>query len=55
CTLPQGATNLVAIFICTIIKIFKNYFLNAALFINNIGVAGLKSKYNNKKVLDRIY
>ncbi|KAF1840915.1 uncharacterized protein K460DRAFT_294784, partial [Cucurbitaria berberidis CBS 394.84] len=55
CTLLQGATNLVAIFIRTIIKILKDYFLDAAPFINNIRVAGLKSKYNNKKVLDRIY
>ncbi|KAF1846320.1 uncharacterized protein K460DRAFT_284103, partial [Cucurbitaria berberidis CBS 394.84] len=55
CTLLQGATNLVAVFICTIIKILKDYFLDTAPFINNIGVAGLKLKYNNKEVLDKIY
>ncbi|KAF1840631.1 uncharacterized protein K460DRAFT_294874, partial [Cucurbitaria berberidis CBS 394.84] len=55
CTLPQGATNLVAVFIRTIIKILKDYFLDTALFIDNIEVASLKLKYNNKEVLDRIY
>ncbi|KAF1850167.1 uncharacterized protein K460DRAFT_274739, partial [Cucurbitaria berberidis CBS 394.84] len=55
CILLQKTTNLVAIFIYTIIKIFKDYFLDTAPFINNIRVASLKLKYNNKKVLNKIY
>jgi hypothetical protein len=45
CTISIGATNLVATFLRTVIKILKKHFLNALAFVNNIAVARPKSNY----------
>lgn len=54
CTLPQGATNSVAVFIRTIMKILGDHFPEAAPFIDDIGVAGPKSKYGDEEVFDGV-
>jgi hypothetical protein len=44
-TIPIEATNLVATFLRTVIKILKKHFSNALAFVNNIAVTRPKSNY----------
>jgi hypothetical protein len=44
-TISIGATNLVAIFLRTVIKILKKHFPNTLAFVNNIAVTRPKSNY----------
>jgi len=53
-TLPQNATNSVTQFIRVITKILQNYFSRYFLFIDDIGVKGPKTTYNNKKMAPNI-
>lgn len=54
CTLPQGATNSVAVFVRTIMKILGDHYPEAAPFIDDIGVAGPKSRYNDEEVTEGV-
>ena len=54
CTLPQGATNSVAVFIRTVMKILGDHFPEAAPFVDDIGVAGPKSDYDQEEVFDGV-
>jgi hypothetical protein len=55
-TLPIEATNLITQFVYLIIRVLRDLFPNIAiLFIDNITIKGLKTKYNKKEVLFRIY
>ena len=54
CTLPQGATNSVAVFIRTIMKILGDHFPEAAPFLDDIAVAGPQSDYDQEEALDGV-
>lgn len=50
-TLPQGATNSVAQFVRIVLKILAPHLRERAKpFIDEVGVKGLKTKYNNEEV-----
>lgn len=50
-TFPQDATNLVAQFVRIAVKILAPYLWDQTkLFLNDIGVKKLKTKYNNKEL-----
>ena len=50
-TLPQGATNSVARFVRIVLKILAPHLQDRAkLFLDDVGVKGRKSKYNNEEV-----
>ena len=51
-TLPQGATNLVAQFVRVVTKILEDLIPHDyMLFLDNIGVKGPTTTYNNTEVL----
>jgi hypothetical protein len=45
CTIPMGATNLVATFLRTVMKILEKHFSDALAFVDDIAVAGPESDY----------
>ncbi len=50
-TLPQGATNSVAQFVQIVLKILAPHLRDRAkLFLDDLGVKGSKTKYNNEEV-----
>ncbi len=50
-TLPQGAINSVAQFVQIVLKIIAPHLRDRAkLFLDDVGIKGPKTKYNNKKV-----
>ncbi len=54
-TLPQGATNSVAQFVQIVLKFLAPYLCDQAKSIlDDVGVKGPKTKYNNKEVASRI-
>ena len=53
-TLPQNAINSVTQFIRVITKIFQDHLSRYLPFINNIGVKGPKTIYNNKEMTPNI-
>ena len=54
CTLPMGATNSVAVFIRAIMKILGDHFPETAPFIDDIGVAGPKSDYDQEEIFEGV-
>lgn len=54
CTLPMGATNSVAVFIRTVMKILGDHFPEAAPFVDDIGLAGPRSNYDQEEALEGI-
>ncbi len=50
-TLPQGATNSVAKFVRIVLKILTPHLRDRAkLFLDDLGVKGPKTKYNNEEL-----
>jgi hypothetical protein len=51
CTIPMGATNSVATFLRTVMKILEKHFPDASAFVDDIAVAGPESDYQNEEVM----